>query len=89
MVAEDTLSGDRVRQKVNLVVLATGLVPAPCGAEIEVEGGLERDAHGFLVGEQASGGLLAAGCAKRPVEVGMCVRDATGVALKAFQCSLE
>ena len=89
VVAEDTLSGDRVKQKVNLVVLATGLVPAPCGAHVEVEGGLERDEHGFLTGEQPCRGLLAAGCAKRPVEVGTCVRDATGVALKALQCSLE
>ena len=89
VVAEDTLSGDRVKQKVNLVVLATGLVPASSAARVEVEGGLERDEHGFLAGVQPCRGLLAAGCAKRPVEVGVCVRDATGVALKALQCSLE
>jgi quinone-modifying oxidoreductase subunit QmoA len=89
VVAEDTLSGDRVRRKVNLVVLATGLVPAASSVRVEVEGGLERDEHGFLVGEQPCRGLLVAGCAKRPVEVGACVRDATGVALKALQCSLE
>jgi quinone-modifying oxidoreductase subunit QmoA len=89
VVAEDTLSGERVKQKVNLVVLATGLVPAGSDARVEVEGGLERDEHGFLVGEQSCAGLLAAGCAKRPAEVGMCVRDATGAALKALQSSLE
>jgi quinone-modifying oxidoreductase, subunit QmoA len=89
VVAEDTLSGDRVKQKVNMVVLATGLVPAPSEAQVEVEGGLQRDEHGFLTGEQASAGLLAAGCAKRPVEVGACVRDATGAALRALQSNLE
>jgi len=89
VVAEDTLSGDRVKQRVNMVVLATGLVPAASEAQVEVEGGLERDAHGFVTSEQPCRGLLAAGCAKRPAEVGMCVRDATGVALRALQSSLE
>ncbi len=81
--AEDTLSAERVIQQVDLVVLATGLVPAGVG-EAEIEGGLEFDEHGFLTGEQPSDGLLAAGCAKRPVDVAVCVRDATGVAMKAL-----
>ncbi len=82
--AEDTLSGRRITQKVNLVVLATGLVPAD--AAITVEGGeLQRDEHGFLTADQPMAGLLGAGCAKRPVDVAACVRDATGAALKALQ----
>ncbi|MHC4445145.1 MAG: FAD-dependent oxidoreductase, partial [Planctomycetota bacterium] len=67
--AEDTLSGDRVNQKVNLVVLATGIVPADAGVRIESNGCLQRDEHGFLTGDQPQAGLLGAGCAKRPVDV--------------------
>jgi quinone-modifying oxidoreductase subunit QmoA len=86
--AEDTLSGERVTQQVDLVVLATGLVPAGVGGA-DVQGGLEFDEHGFLADEQPSGGLLAAGCAKRPVDVGASVRDATGAAMKALHSCVE
>jgi len=81
--AEDVLGGGKVRQQVGMVVLATGISPSDVGGEIP--GGLQRDEHGFLLAEQAQPGLLAAGCAKRPVEVAACVRDATGAALKALQ----
>ena len=87
--AEDTLSGDRVSQKVGLVVLATGIVPADAAVRIELDGGLNRDEHGFLTSDQPLAGLLGAGCAKRPVDVASCVRDATGVALKALQSCVE
>jgi quinone-modifying oxidoreductase subunit QmoA len=86
--AEDTLSGERVQQKVSLVVLATGLVPAGTRG-VQIDGGLQTDEHGFLLGEQSNGGLLAAGCAKRPADVAACVRDATGVAMKALHCCVE
>jgi len=87
--AEDTLSGDRVTQKVDLVVLATGIVPVDAGVGLELGKGLQRDEHGFLTSDQPIAGLLGAGCAKRPVEVASCVRDATGVALKALQSCVE
>ncbi|MDP7396089.1 MAG: CoB--CoM heterodisulfide reductase iron-sulfur subunit A family protein [Lentisphaeria bacterium] len=83
--AEDTLSGDRVSKEVNLVVLATGIVPTDAGVQLELGGDLQRDEHGFLTNDQHLPGLLAAGCAKRPVDVAACTRDATGVALKALQ----
>jgi heterodisulfide reductase subunit A-like polyferredoxin len=81
--AENALTGEMVRQQVDLVVLATGLVPADA-RQFGVEGGLATDDHGFLADEQPRGGLFAAGCARRPVEVGACVRDATGVVGKAL-----
>ncbi|MFC1888683.1 FAD-dependent oxidoreductase [Thermodesulfobacteriota bacterium] len=83
--AEDTLSGERVCQEVNLVVLATGIVPSAAAVQLELNGDLQRDEHGFLTNDQPLPGLLAAGCAKRPVEVAASVRDATGVAMKALQ----
>jgi quinone-modifying oxidoreductase subunit QmoA len=82
--AENALTGEKMRQQVDLVILATGLVPADAG-QFGVEGGLATDEHGFLTDVQPKAGLFAAGCAKRPVEVGACVRDATGVVGKALQ----
>jgi len=88
--AEDALSGERVIEKVNLVVLATGIVPTDASAvSIGVAGKLERDEHGFLTSDQPLAGMIGAGCAKRPVDVAACVRDATGTALKALQICAE
>lgn len=84
--AEDILGGGRVRKTVNMVVLATGIVPT--GIATNVPSGFTKDDHGFLVAEQAQAGVFAAGCAKRPVDVAACVRDATGMALKALQNSM-
>jgi heterodisulfide reductase subunit A-like polyferredoxin len=86
--AEDTLTTERVGEKVDLVVLATGLVPNGDGG-VEVDGGLRTDEFGFLATEQEHPDLLAAGCAKRPAEVATCVRDATGVAMKALKSCRE
>lgn len=85
--AEDTLSGDRVSQQVDLVVLATGMIPTGTGAT-EVEGGLSTDAFGFLT-DTTESGMLPVGCAKRPVDVAACVRDATGAAVKALRFFAE
>jgi heterodisulfide reductase subunit A-like polyferredoxin len=85
--AEDTLSGEKVAQEVDMVVLATGMIPTGIG-DTRVEGGVELDEHGFLTPDQPQG-YLVAGCAKRPVDVATCNRDATGVALKALTLSAE
>ncbi len=85
--AEDILSGQKVAQEVDMVVLATGMIPAGIG-DTKVEGGVELDEHGFLAIHQPQG-YLAAGCAKRPTDVATCNRDATGVALKALHLSAE
>ena len=72
-----------MKRKVNLVVLATGLVPAN-GDGAQLEGELQRDEHGFLTIEQSMGGVFGVGCAKRPTDVATSVRDATGVVAKAL-----
>jgi quinone-modifying oxidoreductase, subunit QmoA len=87
--AEDTLSGERIHQKVQMVVLATGIVPAPSAVRLSANGGLRRDEHGFLTGDQPAAGLLGTGCARRPADVASAVRDATGAALKALQACVE
>ncbi len=87
--AEDTLSGEPVRQKVDLVVLATGIVPTQAPVGLDPEATLDRDEHGFLTSDQPMAGMQAAGCAKRPTDVSACVRDATGAALRALQRCTE
>ena len=87
--AEDTLTGEPVSQGVDLVVLATGIVPTDPGVSLELDEPLARDEHGFLVGDQPLAGMLGAGCAKRPIDVAASVRDATGTALKALQTCTE
>jgi len=86
--AEDALAGQKVAQEVDMVVLATGMVPAGVG-ETQVEGGIHTDEHGFLSIIQPQGGMLSAGVAKRPTDVATCNRDATGVVLKALHFSAE
>jgi quinone-modifying oxidoreductase subunit QmoA len=83
--AEDVLGGGRVRKSVDLVVLATGMVPSHVGTKLPDE--IQTDEHGFLAPDQSRTGILTAGCAKRPVDVAACVRDATGAALKALHSS--
>ncbi|MHC4768602.1 MAG: FAD-dependent oxidoreductase [Planctomycetota bacterium] len=87
--AENTITGQAIRQEVDLVVLATGMVPAQAAVQVDLDGGLDRDEHGFLAPEQSLAGVMGAGCAKRPVDVATSVRDATGAALKALQSCAE
>ena len=79
--------GEEIEVPVDLVVLATGMIPTGVG-DTQVEGGVELDEHGFLSIRQPNG-HLAAGCAKRPADVATCTRDATGVALKALHLGVE
>lgn len=76
---EDMGRANKVKQKVDLVVLATGMVPSKPSA------GLSRDGHGFLLREQPAAGQLTAGCARGPMDVAAVVRDATSVALRALE----
>jgi len=81
--AEDTLSGRKLREEADLVVLATGMTP--CDGLPELPLNVPRDDYGFFVDDDSRNGIYAVGCAKKPVDVATCVRDATGVALKAMQ----
>jgi len=83
VTAEDTLTGDKITKRVDLVVLATGMVPmnVPAG----VVAGLKYDENGFVAPSLNGGGIYAAGCAKRPTDVAGCTQDSTGAALRAIQ----
>ncbi len=82
VTAEDALANRKNTMHFELVVLATGMVPQTEG----LPPGFHRDEFGFL-NVPNGGGLLAAGCVRRPSEVSTSVQDATGAALKALQCA--
>lgn len=79
LVAEDTIGGGKVEQEVDLAVLATGMQPT--GA-VQRVAGIEYDADGFVVPKE---GIVACGCAKRPIDVVSSAQSATAAALKAIQ----
>lgn len=79
--AEDIASGKKVKEQVEMVVLATGIVPT--AAETKITAEITYDDYGFIA--SALPGIYAAGCSKRPADVATSVRDATGAALKAIQ----
>jgi quinone-modifying oxidoreductase subunit QmoA len=81
VTADDTATGQKARETVEMVVLATGIVPSTAGAKIPA--GVTYDDYGFVAAGPP--GIYAAGCCKRPADVGASVRDATGAALKAIQ----
>ncbi len=84
VIAENAVTGDKIRQKVDLAVLATGMEPAAKdqGAAL----GVEMDENGFIAGD-ADKGILSAGCAKKASDVVTSTQNATAAALKAIQAS--
>lgn len=82
--ADDMLSGAKTRVAVDLVVLATGMVPALAGTPRIPGLPIEYDEYGFAL-ENREAGVYVAGVARRPADVVTSVRDATGAALKALQ----
>jgi quinone-modifying oxidoreductase subunit QmoA len=81
--AEDILSATKTRLTVDLVVLATGMVPSLEGATANTAG-LAFDADAFVVPDAAAG-IFAAGCARSPVDVATATQEATAAALFAIQ----
>lgn len=84
---EDTLSGSKLHQKFDLVVLATGLVPNTDAIASVAD--LKLDEFGFVDGNSPVPGVYAAGCIKHPCDVSRAAKEATGAALKAIQCLVE
>ncbi len=84
---EDTVSGESLHDRFDLVVLATGMVPNVPETKLPFE--LSTDAFGFVDGGKDVDCLHTAGCAKRPCDVARTTRDATGAALKAIRSFTE
>ncbi len=84
VVAENAVTGEKVQQKVDLAVLATGMQPAirEQGAAL----GLQMDPNGFVLSD-TDAGMLAAGCSKKASDVVTSGQNSTAAALKAIQMS--
>jgi quinone-modifying oxidoreductase subunit QmoA len=84
VIAENAVTGDKVSQKVDLAVLATGMQP-----ELSVQGApfaLKMDNSGFVISDTDKG-IIAAGCAKKAADVVTTTQSSTAAALKAIQVS--
>jgi quinone-modifying oxidoreductase subunit QmoA len=82
--AEEVMPGEKMREQFGMVVLATGVVPSI--ADSPIPGlDLKTDNDGFVVDSSNGGGVFAAGCVKRPLDVSRSVKDATAAVMKAVQ----
>lgn len=86
VVAEDAISGKKVRQKVDMAVLATGMEPSAVESPLP---NLNLDDSGFGIADLEKGGIYVTGVAKKPMDVSSSVQDATGAALKAIQTARD
>ena len=82
---EDISQGSRVKQVVDLAVLAVGMVPGTATVKPSLD--MEYDDFGFARSPGA-GGIIPAGCVKAPMEVAASIQDSTAAALKAIQCTV-
>ncbi len=83
VTAENALTGEKIHQAVDMVVLATGMQPTAANVPLPAE--LKTTEDGFVVNDFARGGMFAAGCAAKPADVVSSNQHATGMALKAIQ----
>jgi quinone-modifying oxidoreductase, subunit QmoA len=83
VVAENAVTGEKVRQQVDMAVLATGMQPTAASTKLASD--LKVTEDGFMVNDFDKGGMFAAGCANKPADVYSSNQNATGMALKAIQ----
>ncbi len=83
VVAENAVTGEKIRQAAEMVVLATGMQPT--AATVKLPADLKYTADGFIINDFDKGGMFAAGCANKPADVVSSNQNATGMALKAIQ----
>lgn len=84
VIAEDALTMNKLSQKVDMAVLATGMEPVQAAAPEAVS--LQIDRNGFILSENEKG-MIAAGCAKKAADVVTCTQSSTAAAMKAIQIS--
>jgi quinone-modifying oxidoreductase subunit QmoB len=98
--ADDTLLGEKVQVKADLVVLASGMVPVtvddpvvnmayrqgPAFRDIDLFNGYVDSNYICFPYESQRTGIYAAGAIRRSMTVEESIEDASGAALKAIQC---
>ena len=83
VVAENAVTGEKIHQTVEMVVLATGMQPTAAVGKLPAD--LQYTDDGFIINDFEKGGMFAAGCANKPADVVSSNQNATGMALKAIQ----
>jgi len=83
VVAENAVTGEKIHQAVEMVVLATGMQPS--AAVKKLPAAVKTSPDGFILNDYTAGGMLGAGCAHKPADVVSSNQNATGMALKAIQ----
>ncbi len=83
VVAENAVTGEKIQQTAEMVVLATGMQPSAKNNPLPAD--LKYDDNGFIINDLERGGMFAAGCANKPLDVVSSNQNATGMALKAIQ----
>jgi quinone-modifying oxidoreductase subunit QmoA len=78
--AEDSLKGKLMQNTVEMVVLATGMVPTTKNIPVK---DLSVDENGFLTSD--NNGIIGCGVSTEPKDVSSVVQEATGAVLKAIQ----
>ncbi|MGQ9919831.1 MAG: FAD-dependent oxidoreductase [Desulfobacca sp.] len=100
VIAENTLLGEKIKLEADLVVLATGLVPAtldnpilnlnyrqgPGLPDLELFQGFADSNFICFQYETRRTGVYAAGAVRQPMDMATAMEDAAGAALKAYQC---
>lgn len=83
VTAENAVTGEKIHQTVDMVVLATGMQPTAADAKLPAD--LNYTEDGFVINDFDKGGMFAVGCANKPLDVVTSNQNATGMALKAIQ----
>lgn len=82
VTAEDTISGNKITELYDMVVLATGMQPSLAGEKLPFN--VEMDADGFVYDSKEKG-IFVAGCAAEPLDVMKSAQSGTAAAMKAIQ----
>lgn len=100
VVVDNTLLGEKIELEVDVVVLATGMVPVtaeeavlnleyrqgPALPELELFYGYADSNYICFPYETRRTGIYAAGAIHQPMTIDQAIEDARGAALKAIQC---
>lgn len=78
--AEDIMSGRKIKEEFEMVILATGIVPEKIDLDI-----IDVDEFGFVKMNKANQGIISVACAREPTDVSTSLKEATGAALLAIQ----
>lgn len=83
VVAENAVTGEKIKQSVDMVVLATGMQPTAANCKLPAD--LKYTEDGFIINDFEKGGMFGTGVANKPADVVTSNQNATGMALKAIQ----